>query len=161
MHDGLVGVTGRGRSIAAQALQQSGRKARYLLHVAVGRHARRTVGFVCRCNDLSSAIFEQRFHAAQGLLQRAALGQCAADDRAQASDTGHNRPFDTRGEHAAQLAACAAGLPAQGGSDRALDTLGRGHDLHIGAGHGVVIGHQVLTPSKIARRAASKSSPEA
>ena len=159
LYDGLVGIAGRGLRVAAEPLQQRGRKARHLFHVVVGRHARRAVSFVCRCNDLAGAVLEQRLHTAQALLQGCALGQGLAQRRADAG--GCDDAFYGVYQLATDALPGAAGFPAQGGSNGALDALGRGHDLHIGAGHGVVVWHQGFTSSNIARRAASKSSPEA
>ena len=109
LDDGLICHFGGGLGVAAQALQQRGRKAGDLLHIAVGRYAGGGVGLLCIGNDLAGTVFEKRFHAAQALLQSCAFGQCLAQGCADA------RGCDDALDGAHQLAAEAFSRTGSGG----------------------------------------------
>jgi len=72
--DGRVCQRGGGLGVAAQALQQAGRKAGDRLHVGVGGKPGCGKGVVGCGDDLACGVAKQRFYASDALFEGCALG---------------------------------------------------------------------------------------
>ena len=135
LDNSLVGVLGRRGGVPAKALKQGGRKARYLLHVAVGRYTGRPECLIGRRSHLGSASLKQRFNAADALLNGSALGHRLAQRCA--NPRCGNSNFDCPGQLAADARTSAGyrSIPADGLLNPSADASSRWDDLHIRGCH--------------------------
>ena len=159
VHHGHVGQLGCSIGVVAYAGQQAGCKAGGLLHVIVGGQAHSLIGLGGIGLDGVGAVFEQRLHAAQALLQCTAQVEGFRDELADAcrSHDLFDRADQLCTDALAGLFAQAVGLLAENVGQRSTDALRRGHDLHIGFRHFNAFRHCQPPPFRAARAASNAS----
>ena len=122
-HGGVAEFRGL-RGVAAERADQRGGKARDLRHVLVGAHSGCPVRFRSVFLHGAGRVFEQRVHAADGLLVGRVCVESALADAGQSRDGGANTCQSDRGDALQR----AYGL-ARHGADRAPRGVGSAFEL--------------------------------